>query len=322
MRVLITGADGFAGRHLIHELAVNGVTTGSHELHGTSFRPFELPGAPVTYHTVDLRDETAVADLIAAVKPEHIYHLAAQASPARSYSAVWSTLENNIHAQLSVILGCLTHNQTPRILVISSGDIYGEQTDAPATEDLPLRPSNPYGVSKVAQDMMALQYFLSNDLPILRARPFNHLGPGQSPGFVAPDFALQIARIEAGQQPATLHVGTLNAERDFTDVRDVMRAYRLIMERGVPGEVYNIASGKTWTIREVLDMMLALTDVDITIKSDTARLRPGGTSKVWGDATRLRDATGWQPTIPLEQTVRDVLDDCRQRVRALIEESK
>ncbi|MCC6801355.1 MAG: GDP-mannose 4,6-dehydratase [Anaerolineae bacterium] len=323
MRVLITGADGFAGRHLIHELASDSGTPSSYELHGTSFRPFELPGAAVTYHTVDLRDEKAVADLIGALQPDHIYHLAAQASPARSYSAVWSTLENNIHAQVSVILGCLIHNLKPRILVVSSGDIYGEQTDdRPATEDLPLRPSNPDRVSKAAQDMLAVQYYLSNNLPIMRARPFNHLGPGQSPGFVAPDFALQIARIEAGQQPPTIRVGSLSAERDFTDVRDVVRGYRLIMERGAPGEVYNIASGRTWTIRAVLDMMLALTDAHIRIESDTARLRPGGTSKVWGDASRLREATGWQPIIPLEQTVRDVLDDCRQRVRALTGESK
>ncbi|MFN8451567.1 MAG: GDP-mannose 4,6-dehydratase [Anaerolineae bacterium] len=316
MRVLITGADGFAGHHLIQELASSG-----YELHGTSFRPFEAAGVPVTYHTADLRDEQFVSDLLASLEPDQIYHLAAQASPARSYSAVWSTLENNIRAQLNVILGCLKNGLKPRMLVISSGDIYGDQTgQKPATEDMPLRPSNPYSVSKVTQDMLALQYFLSNDLPIMRARPFNHLGPRQSPGFVAPDFALQIAKIEAGQQQPTIRVGTLSAERDFTDVRDVVHAYHLIMERGVPGDVYNIASGKTWTIREVLDMMLSLSDVEISVESDTMRLRPGGTSKVWGDATHLREVTGWQPTIPLEQTVRDVLEDCRQRVRATLTE--
>jgi GDP-4-dehydro-6-deoxy-D-mannose reductase len=318
VRVLITGADGFAGQHLIHELAAGDV-----EIHGTSFRPFESTATNVTYHTVDLRDEQAVASLMNALRPDAIYHLAAQSSPARSYSAVWSTLENNIRAQLNVTLACLTHNLKPRILVISSGDIYGDQpTLKPATEDAPLRPSNPYAVSKVTQDMLALQYHLSNDLPILRARPFNHLGPGQSPGFVATDFALQIARIEAGQQEPMMRVGSLSAERDFCDVRDVVRAYRLIMERGTPGEVYNIATGKTWTIRALLDLLLALANVSIQVASDTARLRPGSTSKVWGDATRLREATGWQPTIPLEQTVRDVLDDCRQRVHALTEESK
>jgi GDP-4-dehydro-6-deoxy-D-mannose reductase len=209
------------------------------------------------------------------------------------------------------------------MLVISSGDIYGEQPgQVPPNEDAPLRPSNPYAVSKVTQDMLALQYFLSNDLPILRVRPFNHLGPGQSPGFVATDFGLQIARIEAGQQEPVIHVGSLSAERDFTDVRDVVRAYRLIMERGAPGEAYNVASGRTWTIGALLDMLLALASVSISVASDTARLRPGSPSKVWGDATRLHEATGWQPTIPLEQTARDVLDDCRQRVQALSKERK
>lgn len=317
MRVLITGADGFAGRHLIHELASRDL-----ELHGTSFRPFESTDV-VEYHTVDLRDEQAVAEIVAALQPDHIYHLAAQASPARSYSAVWSTLENNIRAQLNVILACLKAGLKPRMLVVSSGDIYGDQSgDQPAGEDAPFCPSNPYAVSKATQDLLAQQYFLSNDLPILRARPFNHLGPGQSPGFVATDFALQIAQIEAGQQPPVIRVGSLSAERDFTDVRDVVRAYRLIMERGTPGSAYNVASGRLCSIRSLLDMLLSLTSVTTRVESETARLRPGSTSRVWGSPARLREATGWQPIIPLEKTVRDVLDDCRRRVHALTEERK
>jgi GDP-4-dehydro-6-deoxy-D-mannose reductase len=170
--------------------------------------------------------------------------------------------------------------------------------------------------------MLALQYYISHDLPTLRARPFNHLGPGQSKGFVAPDFGLQIAQIEAGQQAPVMHVGTLSAERDFCDVRDVMRAYHLIMEKGAPGEVYNIASGKTWRISDLLNTLLSYSSMDIQIEIDPTRVRPGSSTKVWGDATRLRQATGWQPTIPLEQTLLEVLDDCRQRVKALAEETK
>ncbi len=320
MRILITGADGFAGRHLIHELLS---TTPDLRIHGTSLREAPAPFPQVTMHPIDLRDEPAVEDLIAEIKPDHIYHLAAQANVSQSYSAVWERLENNIRAQLSVILGCLRNEIAPRMLVISSGDIYGDQhADQPATEDMPLRPGNPYSVSKVTQDMLALQYYLSNGLPIMRVRPFNHLGPGQSRGFVAPDFAYQIASIEAGLQPPVLRVGTLSAERDFTDVRDVMRAYRLVMERGIPGEVYNVASGKACTIRSLLDTLLSFSSATIEVRVETALVRPGSFSRVWGDPARLRAATGWQPTILLEQTLRDVLDDYRQRVRALVEASK
>lgn len=315
MRILITGANGFAGRYLIQELRSN---QPEHELHGTCFSapPNSIP--EITLHTLDLRDEKAVAELIAEVEPEQIYHLAALANVGQSYSAVWARLENNIRGQLNLILGCLKHRTAPRMLVISSGDIYGDQmTTKPATEDTPLRPMNPYSVSKVAQDMLALQYTLSNNLPILRARPFNHIGAGQSAGFVAPDFALQIARIEAGLQEPVIHVGDLDAERDFTDVRDVMRAYRLIMESGTAGEAYNVSSGETWSIRALLDALLSFTNMEIEVRVDPTRLRPGSFSKVWGDSTRLREATGWQPTIPLRETLREVLDECRQQVQAL-----
>lgn len=315
MRVLITGADGFAGRHLLHEL----IGTGG-ELHGTSLQPITNAVAGVTYHTLDLCDEQAVTALLDELKPEQIYHLAGIANVGQSYQAAWRTLENNIRAQLNLTLAGLPFR--PRLLVVSSGDIYGDRLAQPATEDTPPRPMNPYSVSKIAQDMLGLQYYLSNDLPILRARPFNHLGPGQSRGFVAPDFAFQIAQIEAGQQPPVLQVGSLAAERDFTDVRDIVRAYHLIMEQGSPGAVYNVASGQIWSIQKLLDTLLADSSVPITVQVDKTRLRPGSPGRVWGDASRLRAATGWQPTIPLEQTLHDVLDDCRQRVALMAKDSR
>lgn len=316
MRILITGADGFAGRHLMQELADSGA-----ELHGTRFLPTTPAPPNVTFHTLDLRDEAATAELVAQLRPDQVYHLAGTANVGKSYSAAWSTLENNVRGQLNLFLACLKADLKPRIVAVSSGEIYGDQLAQPATEDTPFRPANPYSVSKIAQDMLGLQYFLSSGLPILRARPFNHIGVGQSPGFVAPDFAMQIARIEAGKQEPLMKVGSLDAERDFTDARDVVRAYRLIMERGTPGEAYNVASGTTWTIRALLDTLLSLSSVTIRVEVDPARLRPGTHSKVWGDAFRLRDATGWQPIFSLEQTLRDVLDDCRHRVAAPKEES-
>jgi GDP-4-dehydro-6-deoxy-D-mannose reductase len=163
--------------------------------------------------------------------------------------------------------------------------------------------------------MLGLQYYLSDGLPIMRARPFNHFGPGQNERFVAPAFAMQIARIEAGEQEPIMHVGDLTAKRDFTDVRDIVRAYRLIVEKGQPGEAYNVASGRASSIRVLLDILLGFTQASIQVEVDEARLRSTKIPILQGDATRLREATGWEPMIPMEQTLQDVLDDARQRLR-------
>ena len=232
-------------------------------------------------------------------------------------SAPWETLENNIRSQLNIIQASLKLNPQPRILVISSAEIYGpvRPEQLPITENAPLKPTNPYGVSKVGQDMLGLQYYLSHHLPVLRARPFNHFGPGQSEGFVAVDFAIQIAKIEVGQQKPILEVGNLSAQRDFTDVRDVVRAYRLIMEKGMPGDVYNIASGKPISIQKLLDMLLQYSAVKIDVRTDPARMMPIDVPIILGDASLLTAATGWEPTINFEDTVLDVLNDCRKRVK-------
>lgn len=318
MRVLITGIGGFAGRHLTRHLLD---VTPSIELHGTILEPVDSHD-PVTLHTVDLRDPAQTRDIFAQIQPQQVYHLAGQANVGKSFSAAWETLENNIRAQLNVIEASLALPTPPRLLIISSGEIYGAAAPEhlPTNEDAPLRPSSPYSVSKITQDMLGLQYFLSRQLPVIRVRPFNHIGPGQSEGFVAPDFAMQIARIEAGLQEAKMYVGNLTPERDFTDVRDIARAYRLLMERGEPGEVYNVASGKPHTIQQLLDILLSYSTADIEVCPDPARMRPASVPVLWGDASRLRAATGWEPSIPFEQTLLDVLTDCRQRVRNTIEE--
>ncbi|MCS7071238.1 MAG: GDP-mannose 4,6-dehydratase [Anaerolinea sp.] len=313
MRVLITGAGGFVGGHLIDHL----LAQGGCEIHGTVFASSERVTPPVIAHQIDLRDLRAVTDLLRSIRPDHIYHLAAWARVRSSFSLAWETLENNVRAQLNVILACLETGIAPRILIVSSGEIYGGDRDAPypTSEDAPLQPANPYSVSKATQDLLGLQYHISHGLPILRARPFNHLGPGQGAGFVAPDFALQIARIEAGLQDPEIRVGYLDAERDFTDVRDIARAYVLIMQRGQPGEAYNVASGKTHTIQYVLDTLLRLSPVTILVKQDAELMKHAGVRRTCGDASRLRQATGWEPQIPLEITLADVLADCRQRIQ-------
>ena len=234
----------------------------------------------------------------------------------RSFEAPWETLENNIRAQLNIIQACLDLDLRPRTLIVSSAEIYGAVApeQLPLAEDTEIRPANPYSVSKVAQDMLALQYCLSHDLPIMRARPFNHIGPGQNDRFVAPAFATQIARIEEGLQEAVIYVGNLSAKRDFTDVRDIVRAYRMIIEKGQPGEAYNVASGVARSIGDLLGIMLGFCDLDIEVRTDPARLRPVDLPEIRGDSAKLRADTGWKPTITFEQTLRDVLADCRQRV--------
>jgi GDP-4-dehydro-6-deoxy-D-mannose reductase len=316
VRILITGASGFAGRHLIEHI-LN--TVPNAVIHGTIFGPNTgaLPESG-TWYDLDLRDDHAVYDLIARVQPQQIFHLAAQASPRRSFDAPWETLENNIRAQLNLILGCLAASIQPRIVIVSSAEIYSpiEPSDRPIPEDTPFLPTSPYGVSKITQDMLGKQYFLSHRMPIMLARPFNHCGPGQSLGFVAPDFAIQVARIEAGQQPPVIQVGNLSARRDFTDVRDVVRAYYLIMQHGNPGEAYNVASGQAYSIQELLDTLISYGTVPVEVRVDPARFLPVDVPVKRGDTRKLREATGWQPTIPLEQSLLDILNDCRQRIRA------
>ncbi|HLV35270.1 MAG TPA: GDP-mannose 4,6-dehydratase [Spirillospora sp.] len=310
MRILITGATGFVGRHLIEHLASEMPRA---DLHGTAISSAEQTDM-VRLHYLDLRNPDAVRHLLEQTRPDHIYHLAAQASPRRSFADPWGTLENNIRAQLNILQTCADLNLAPRILVISSSEIY-RATDEAIAEDTPFEPTSPYSVSKIAQDMLAFQYYLTHRLPIMRARPFNHIGPGQGEGFVAPDFAMQIARIEAGQQEPVLEVGNLTARRDFTDVRDVVRAYRLIVERGQPGEVYNVASGSAHSVQELLDTLLSFSTRHIAVRVDPDRFLPVDVPVKSGDANRLRQQTGWKPIIPFEQTLLDILNECRERVR-------
>ncbi len=316
MRVLITGIGGFVGQHLSAQLQE---TVKHVELHGTVLSETVHTAIPyATLHTLDLKNTQAVYRLLDQLRPMHIYHLAAQSSPSLSRHYAWDTLENNILGQLNILQACLAVGIKPRILIVSSAEIYGAE-DVALAEDSPLLPVTPYGVSKIAQDMLGLQYFLSDGLPIIRVRPFNHTGPGQREGFVAPDFAMQIARIEAGLQSPVLRVGSLEAQRDFTDVRDMVRAYSMIMEMCQPGEVYNVASQRVYSVRALLDILLSHTRQVIQVVPDPQRITKQDNSVKWGDASRLYAATGWQPTIPFEQTLLDLLNDCRQRVRGLTE---
>ena len=318
MRVLITGVSGFAGSFLAEHL----LEQGDVDIYGLG-----LPqgGAGHVAHLLDridfltgsLDDAAWVDRLVADVRPDCIFHLAAQAAVSPSFNDPSATLTTNIVSQVNVLQACLASSINPVILIVGSGDEYGmvRREDLPVKETTPFRPTSPYSVSKIAQDMLGLQYFLSHGLRCVRVRPFNHIGPRQSDAFVVAGFARQIAEAEAGLRPLVVSVGNLDPSRDFSDVRDMVRAYWLAVRLGTPGEVYNIGSGCSYIIRDILNTLVGLSSVPLTIEVDPQRLRPTDTPDVRCDSSRFREVTGWQPEIPIEQTLQDVLSYWRQRVR-------
>ena len=316
MQALITGIAGFAGSHLADYLIRNTDCTVAGTIHRQDGRVAHLRERVALYR-VDLREEAAVAELIAEVRPALIFHLAAQSFVPISWQHPWTTFEQNVHGQVNVLQAVAQQELDARVLVVGSNGEYGliRPQDLPVDEETPLWPGSPYGVSKVAQDLMGWQYFRSYGIPVVRVRPFNHIGPRQGDRFVAPAFARQIAEAEVGARETTLRVGNLTAVRDFTDVRDVVRAYWLALTCGQPGEVYNIGSGQGRSINSLLRGLLALSDIEFTIEQDPARMRPSDVPESVCNAGRLRAATGWQPEIGFEQSLQDILADWRERVR-------
>ncbi|MBI5652566.1 MAG: GDP-mannose 4,6-dehydratase [Chloroflexi bacterium] len=316
MRALITGLNGFAGSHLADFL----LTQSNVEIFGAGIGDTanlaHLAGR-VTFSEGNLTDPGFTGDLLARTQPDRIYHLAGQAFPPISWQDPWTTLEINLRSQVNLLSAAARMNLSARILVIGSMDEYGrvEPGDLPITETTPLRPDSPYGVSKIAQDFLGLQYFLSHNLQVIRARPSNHIGPRQNEQFVTSNFAKQIAEIEIGKRDPVLRVGNLTAQRDFTDVRDMMRAYFLAIERGAPGDVYNIGSERAVSIQQVVDLLIAQSRVAIRIEHDPARMRPSDTPVMICDASKFRAQTGWDATIALETSLRDILDYWRLRVQ-------
>ena len=300
MRALVTGADGFVGRHLMSHLETEGDSAVGWD---------RSTGGP------DLLDARDVIQLFDDVRPDAVYHLAGDADVGGSWEHPESTFLANAVGTMHVLVAAREAG-VGRVLCVSSADVYGRVTEAdlPLTEDAPLAPVSPYAASKVAADALAQQAFLGHGLEVIRVRPFNHLGPGQRTSFVAPAIAHRIAHneISGGR---TVAVGNLSPRRDFTDVRDVVRAYRLLIEKGRPQRPYNVCSGHDLAVQELADQLLGLATAPMELVQDPDLVRPVDVPVLRGSNERLRQATGWEPSIPLRTTLQDLLDEARRQAR-------
>jgi GDP-4-dehydro-6-deoxy-D-mannose reductase len=310
VRVLVTGATGFAGRHLLAELSRRGLSAIPTGIDVSTPAP-ESSQAPVA-SGLDLRDSEAIRGLVAEVRPDAVIHLAAQASAGASFGAQRETLEVNVGGTWNLLGALRDEAPAARLLVISSSDIYGPSTpESPHTETSPFDPRSPYGVSKAAQDLLAGIAGTAYRLPTIRIRPFPHAGPGQRTQFALPAFAAQVAAIERGEGEPVLRVGNLEVTRDYADVRDVVRAYADLLTRGEPGEAYNVCTGRGMLLRHLVERLVASARVPIRIDVDPTRLRPTDLPHLVGDPGKLKAATGWRPEIDIDQTLADLLEDAR-----------
>jgi GDP-4-dehydro-6-deoxy-D-mannose reductase len=317
MRILITGITGFVGSHLTEfALGRNVEVVGALRWRSNTEHIDHLRDR-LTLIQSDLRDPSSTRDLVERAAPDYIVHLAAQSFVAASWHTPAETLMTNAISQMNLFEAIRQLGSTARFLVIGSSEEYGlvEPDELPIRETNPLRPLSPYAVSKVTQDLMGFQYFKSYGLDIVRARAFNHSGPRRGADFSTSNFAKQIAEIEAGLRKPVVEVGDLKPSRDFSDVRDVVRGYWDLLERGTPGEVYNLCSGVDWSIERMLNFLLSRSTVrGIDVRTDPARLRPSDVPVLRGSYEKIERAVGWRPRIPLEQTLGDLLEYWRRRL--------
>ena len=313
MRVLITGVTGFAGGYLSSYCTALG-----HEVHGLvrSGRESAVPPGVVP-HTADMHDAGAVASVLRDAAPDRVVHLAGASSVGRSFAAPLATWDVNLGATLSLLEALHVYGPAIPALIVTSGEIYGRVPldQLPVTADTPLRPLSPYGASKAAADLAAGQYREAYGLHVIRVRAFNHVGPGQDPRFVLPNVARQIARAERdGLSSFVVRVGNIDTRRDFIDVRDMVRAYWLLLERGDPDTIYMACSGRSLPIRRLLEGLAHLSRIPVTFSSDPALQRDGEQADLYGSPARLRADTGWTPEIPIDTTLADTLEWWRERV--------
>ena len=319
MRALVTGISGFVGGHLVEHLTDQGDLVAGLSATGRWPAPLMHLAARARIEACDLLDVAAadLADRVRRKQPEAIYHLAAQANPQASVGDPRGTWALNLGGTLNLLEAVKASGLRPRVVLVGSGVSYGSPAPEflPVSESCPLRPNNPYAASKAAADLLGIQHFLGHGTDVVIARPFNHAGPRQAPNYVLSSLARQVAEVEAGVKDR-VEVGNLDVIRDFTDVRDIVRAYRLLAARGAPGEVYNIGTGRGTRLADALEVLRGLARAPIAVQVDPARVRPVDQPRLVADASKLRTAVGWEPLYPIERTLADMLDHWRAALRA------
>ncbi|MBI5144508.1 MAG: GDP-mannose 4,6-dehydratase [Candidatus Omnitrophica bacterium] len=317
-KVLITGITGFAGSYLAEfilkkkDIKLFGIKRWRSKLDNISHIKERI-----ILKECDIKDASSVREILDEIRPNMIFHLAAQSFVLTSWNAPSETLTTNIIGELNIFEAIRQIGINPLIQIAGSSEEYGlvGKDDIPIKETTPLNPLSPYAVSKIGQDLLGYQYYKSYGLRIIRTRGFNHTGPRRNEVFVCSNFANQIARIEKGLQEGVLYTGDTFTVRDFTDVRDMVRGYWLALEKGEPGEVYNICSGRGYSIKEALDMLKSYSKKNFIVKKDPSRLRPSDVPVLIGDNTKFVKRTGWRPEIPFEKTLKDILDYWRENVK-------
>ncbi|HZJ18066.1 MAG TPA: GDP-mannose 4,6-dehydratase [Patescibacteria group bacterium] len=311
-KIIITGSTGFVGSYLLEHL----VSLKKYQIFGTylteeSYKKLDYLKNNVSFKKLNLNSKEETEKLISEVKPDIIFHLAASTSPAQSFKKPLETITNNISSELNLLEAIRKEELfDTKILIISSAEIYGmvNRNELPISEKTSFKPGSPYAVSKIAQDFLGLQYNLSYNLPVIIARPFNHIGPRQAEGFVVTDFAKKIVEIEKNKREPILKVGNLEAKRDFTDVRDVVKVYLSLVEKGIPGQAYNIGSGVSYKISKILEILLSFSSAKIKVEIDKELFRPSDAPELVCDSTKLKNLTNWKPEIAIEKTLKDTLD--------------
>ena len=309
--VLVTGASGFAGSHLLDLLATTDARLVAWSHRGGHHKPKDAPG---DWRAVDVLDPRNVDRAIAAASPDVVYHLAGDAQSGGSWDRLGATFAVNVRGTHHLLAAIARRAPSARVVVTGSALVY-KPDDRPIAEESELKPASPYAVSKLAQETLAFRAAALDGVDLVVARPFNHVGPRQSPAFIAASVARQLAIIEAGRAEPQLRVGNLEAERDLTDVRDTVRAYHAMAERGRRGTAYNVCKGEGLLMRTLVQALVDRTRVPVEIVVDPARFRPVDVPRLVGANARLYAETGWSPTIPLDRTLDDLLDYWRHRVR-------
>lgn len=310
MKALITGINGFVGEYLADLLIENEI-----EVYGTVLeKEYVDSRSNIKIFSMDILDEDQVSKIISEVKPDYIFHLAGQSSVGLSWERPRLTIDVNVIGTINLLEAVKKYSSDSRVLIIGSSDQYGivKPEDCPISESLTMNPQSPYATSKKAQEEIAQQYFKAFGVNAIIVRAFNHIGPKQNRGFVIADFASQIAEIEMGKKPAIIKVGNLEAKRDFTDVRDIVRAYYMIIEKGLSGEIYNVGSGNTYVIKEILHKLISYSKVNISIEQDMDKMRPSDVPLIQCDNSKIFRQCGWNPQHLIDETLIDTLNYWRK----------